>query len=203
MQKGPCRRDWLESVANFGAHELPHELRPEGDEHDTSIQMALPETPEKVAGTIQGCHELDAREIDAVAHNIGADFDEEDGEWHSDCGAPEDDEPKANEDESETSDTKTEPSDTEEEDPTETQGEEILLGDPHTGIRDQHKECARVMAGNTVPFTNTEATCIWLMDVLRKKKPRSSASLQAFVIACFSGGIRSRAASSRPTVRFR
>ena len=92
-------------MANFGAHELPQELRPEGDEHDTSIPIALPATPEKEAGTIQEFHELDAREIDAVAHNIGGFLDDEDGEWDSDSGASEDDEPKVNEDESETSDT--------------------------------------------------------------------------------------------------
>ena len=170
VQNGSCRRAWLASVANFGAHELPPELRPGGDEHDTSIPMALPETPEKADGTMHEFHDLDPREIDAVADNIFADFDQEEGESDSECGASDDDEPKVNKDESETSDTETEPSDTEEEDPMETEEEDILLGDPHTGIRDQYKEYARAKAGNTVGFTDEEAACIRLMDVLRKKK---------------------------------
>ena len=170
VQFGPCRRAWLASVANFGAHELPHELRPAGDEHDTSIPMALPETPQKAGGTMHEFLDLDPREIDAVADNIFADLAQEEGESDSECGASDDDEPKVNKDESETSDTETEPSDTEEEDPMETEEEDILLGDPHTGIRDQYKEYARAKAGNTVGFTDEEAACIRLMDVLRKRK---------------------------------
>ena len=113
-------------------------------------------------------HALDPREIDAVADNIFTDFDQEEGESDSECGAS--DESKVNKDESETSATETEASDTEEEDPMETKKENILLGDPHTGIWDQYKEYSRAKAGNTIRFTDEKEACIRLTAVLRKNK---------------------------------
>ena len=47
----------------------------------------------------------------------------------------------------------------------ETEEEDILLGDPHTGIRDQYKEYARAKAGNTVGFTAVSYTHLTLPTI--------------------------------------
>lgn len=85
------------------------------------------------------------------------------------CGALDDGEPKVDKDEPDISDIETEPSNTEQEDPMETEVDQ-LPRDPRARIHKQHKEYSRSKLGNTIPFNYDDAASTRQLDVLRKMK---------------------------------
>jgi hypothetical protein len=163
LQTSQCNGPWLREVQRNGDNDLPHALRAEVDTADHVAFGEQPHTPQKAEAIFQEYHQLDPRDMDAVAIEIGGLLDAEEG---PDDTESEEDDPESEEDDdfgdgddsSALSDSGGPPSDSED--------EAIASEGPNTWIRDQYKEYARGQVGNTMPFNKEEEASIRLMDVL-------------------------------------
>ncbi len=150
-------------------NDLPHELGAEVDTADHVTFGEQPHTPQKAEANFHDFHQLDPRDMDAVAMEIGGLLDAEEGP--DDTESEEDDPESEAGDDFGDGDDKYGLSDSESGGlPSDSEDETIPSEGPNTWIRDQYKEYARGQVGNTIPFNKEEEASIRLMDVLKLKK---------------------------------
>ena len=154
--------------------DAPQEIEPmiDTDEHGTWCEQ--PPTPQKAEANFLEFHQLDPRDVDAVAREIGGLFDAEEGA--EDLGSEAGDDFWGGDDDSEVSDDADDDASCDSEDlPTDSEVEETMdeastAGGPNSWIRDQYKAFARAQVGNTLPFGKAEEASIELMNVMKLKK---------------------------------
>ncbi len=170
LQTSQCNGPWLREVDGDVDNDLPHELGAEADTADHVALCEQPDAPQKAEANFHDFHQLDPRDMDAVAIEIGGLLDAEEGPEDTES---EEDDPESEEDDDfgDGDDDSSGVSDSESGGlPSDSEDEVIASEGPNTWIRDQYKEYARGQVGNTIAFNKEEEASIRLMDVLKLKK---------------------------------